>query len=1114
MRSKLLIVVYASAMALLSQRSQAQTAYSEDFTGAATANQWYFFNGACLTAGSAAAPTSPGQIPACTSIKSSYYGENLVGGQNGVSGSAQTLPDPAGSGALRFTNGAPGGYHQNGAIVSSDAFDSGKGVQITFNTVTYRGDSGGAGKDGADGISFYLMDGSQPAGIGAWGGSLGYTCSNTNSPYDGINGAYVGLGIDEYGNFLNGANLMPGYAGTNAATADNTALGYGYHPGRIGMRGAGSVSWAALNAAYGANPGSSSLPYYPSTLSAAQQQAAVQQTCVSGSLWNYGSPLVPTQVTSVALADYAPIPNAYKELSGVQIAAESAMKRGDAKPILYKLRITQDGLLSLSYSINGGAYQSVISKQSIAASNGPMPSSFRFGFAGSTGGSTNIHEIMCFKAAPADQSGSSASVNEKQAAKVEAGTQAYFAFYNPNDWTGRLTANGLIDTSGVVSVAPLANWDAECALSGLGAGETCPTTGASGPGAAQAPASRVMLTWSGTAGMSFEWASLSSAQQSTLDAGDVTPITSDRLNYLRGSRTNEVNTSGVGLFRARNGVLGDIVDSSPTWVGPPSSPYTATWKDRLYPTAAAPENSGTQSYLQFISAAQTRLNVVYAGANDGFLHGIRAGSFDTNGNFVDNSSTPNDGKEVLAYMPGAVLNTIHNASDSGLDYANTQYGHNFFVDGSPGTGDLFYAGAWHTWLVGGLGAGGAALYALDVTDPSAGNFKEANAANLVMGEWTPATLSCANVTNCGTSLGNTYGTPQIRRLHNGMWGVIVGNGLGSSTGDAGIYVMTVDPATGNVVSWYLSTGTAGSNGIAYVAPADLDGDHVTDYVYAGDLLGNLWRFDLTSNDPAKWKAGAAPLFKSASGQPITSKPVVASTPDASGTPRLVIALGTGEKSPLTNTSAVTYAGGSQDLYGVWDWNLSVWNALSTAQYLSLTTGGTGLSAPYVLGKSNLQVQTFTVQPATGVRDGTGNVVCWSGSTACGSSNNKFGWYADLRGSAEQIVYNPVLYQGAFIVNSIVPANNLPTSCTNASDVGYTYVISVTTGGTFPSAFPPYSDISAAGIRTDATGSSSVVTTAEGTTNLVYQTIPGIPGAQQITLPSNIKAKRLTWVELR
>jgi len=1074
---------------LLSPVSRAQTVYTEDFTGTTTSNPWYFFNGACLTASSTSAGSSPGQIPGCMGIRGSYYNENLVGGFAGVSGSTQTLPDPSGNGALRFTNGYPGGYAQAGAIVSSNTFDTGSGVQITFKTVTYRGDSGGGGRDGADGIGFYLMDGAQPAGIGAWGGSLGYTCSNANPPYDGLVGGYLGLGIDEYGNFLN--------------QGDNTATGYGYVPGRIGLRGAGNVAWSWLNSNY---PG-----LYQSGWTAAQRQQSVMYTCRNGYLTRYDNNPLKINGNKVSVADYAVIPNAYKVLSGVQIANEAAMKRGDATPIFYNLKITQDGLLSFAYSINGGAYQTVINKQDISASNGPLPGSFRFGFAGSTGGSTNIHEIMCFKAAPADQSGSSTSVNEKQAAKVETGTQAYFAFYNPNDWTGRLTANSLIDTAGIVTVNTTANWDASCKLTGVVAGDQCPTTNVLGPTAAQSPASRVMLTWNGSQGIPFEWANLSSAQQTTLTAGDAV-VNANRLNYLRGVRTNEVNSAGVGLYRAREGVLGDIVDSSPTFVGPPSSPYTATWKDRLYPAAAAPETS----YLAFVAANQTRLNVVYGGANDGWLHGFRTGSFDTLGKFVDNATTPNDGVEVLAYMPAAVLNSIHNTSDSTLDYSNTQYAHNFYVDATPGTGDLFYNGAWHTWLAGGLGPGGAAIYALDITNPAASNFTEANASSVVVGEWNAATITCVNVASCGTNLGNTYGTPQIRRFHNGMWGVVFGNGFGSSTGDAGIYVMTVDPASSATRFYYLSTGAVGSNGIASVASADLDGDQVADYIYAGDLQGNVWRFDVTSNDPTNWAAAASPMFKAPAGQLITSKLLVVATAVTGGPPRLLVEFGTGRKVPLSVSAPASYASGSHDLYGVWDWDMTGWNAKSAAQYQVLTSAATGLSSPYTLGKSNLRQQTLTIA-ASGVRNGTNNPVCWQGSTDCSlTANDRFGWYVDLPGSNEQIVFNPIFFQGAFIVDSSVPANNIPTSCTTNSDTGFTYVLAVGNGGTFTSTFNNRRDamVNTVGVETDATGSPYVVTTAEQTTNLIFQTVTGIPGSEQINLPSNAKATRLTWVELR
>lgn len=1112
MRHRTPLQMFGVLAMLAATGAHAQSVVSEDFTNADTANEWYFFNGACLTASTAAAGSNPGKIPGCTAIKSSYYKENLTGGASGAKGSSETLPDALGSGALRFTNGyitdSTGGYQQNGAIVSRDTFPTGQGVQITFKTVTYRGNSGGAGKDGADGVSFYLMDGNVPAGIGAWGGSLGYSCSNTNTPYDGLVGAYIGLGVDEYGNFLNGTTNMSGFT-ANTASGDNSALGYGYKPNRIGLRGAGNISWPWLNSSY-------SVLYPSSVLNTTDlQQKAVQKTCSTGTLWDYsGGASKPKQVTTPAIADYAPIPNAYKELpSDVLIAKEYASggyKRNDATPIVYNLKITQDGLLSFGYSINGGAFQSVLSKQSIAASNGPLPSSFRFGFAGSTGGSTNIHEILCFKAQPLDLSSSSAGVNEKQSAKIETGTQAYFAFYDPNDWTGRLTANDLfVDSSGNLQVAEVANWDASCGLTGVPTGKKCPTT-LTGPKSAQAE--RVVLTWNGTAGVPFTWDGISTDQKTKLTQGGTN--NDDRLNWLRGSRTNEVTSSGAGLFRARNSLLGDIVDSSPTWVGPPLLPYTAKWKDRLYPTASAPENSGTQNYVGFVDAMQTRPNVVYVGSNDGLLHGFRTGAFDSKGKY--DKTKPNDGYEVLAYMPSAVVETVHNSSDATLDLSNTQYGHNFFVDATPGTGDLFYAGKWHTWLAGGLGPGGAGLFALDVTNPEADNFTESHASALVVGDWTPTTLTCSNVTNCGANFGKSYGVPQIRRLHNGNWGVIFGNGIESASGDAGIFIMVVDSSSGAREFRYLSTGKKGSNGIAYVTPADLDGDHITDYVYAGDLLGNVWRFDLTSNTPASWAAASAPLFTTASGQPITTRVLVVSGPTALG-PQLIIAFGTGRRTPFTNATPVSYTSGTQSIYGVWDWDLKAWNDISSAKYASLTAAQTELSSPYTLAKTNLLQQTLTVA-TNGNRDiATNKNVCWKTSIACGSTaadNKHFGWYVDLPGTSEQIIFNPQLLGSAFVVNSAVPASNSILSCTTNTDTGYTYGLSIMSGGRFTNFFPQYRDEIAAGVETDATGTSFPVMTADGSTWLVYQTVKDIHETTKVNLPPNTKANRLTWIELR
>ena len=201
--------------------------------------------------------------------------------------------------------------------------------------------------------------------------------------------------------------------------------------------------------------------------------------------------------------------------------------------------------------------------------------------------------------------------------------------------------------------------------------------------------------------------------------------------------------------------------------------------------------------------------------------------------------------------------------------------------------------------------------------------------------------------------------------------------------------------------------------------------------------------------------------------------------------------------------------------------------MSGTQYSSLATTATGLTSPYTIpsGTTHLAQQTFTINtstgPQAGIRDGTNVTVCWTGSTACTTGNNQFGWYANLPGSSEQVIFNPVFFQGAILVDSTVPASNIPISCATSLDTGFTYSLSVANGGIFTNAFPTYTkngtlapDPSAAGVETDATGSVYVVTTVQGTSNIIYQTVSGTPSSQQVNVPANTKAKRLTWVERR
>ena len=1084
---------------------------TDNFTGASSALTWSALNYACLTAGNGS-----GSIPACSSPN-----------------------DPAGSGALRLT---PASNWQAGAILSGFTFPSNQGLQVTFTTYTYGGDSGGTAMDGADGIGFFLTDGTQaaPTTAGGLGGSLGYSCSNGNSVYNGLANAYLGLGIDEYGNFLNsGDNTSTGIINTNAAggsTTNGTNLFTNgstyYQPNRIGLRGAGNVNWAWLTSNYPT--------FYPSTLTSIQQQSAVQNTCSTGTLWDYSNFSSPSDTTSTAssggptLMNYSAIPNGYWVLPSNQlIAKETATTRTNAWPVTYKLLLTPAGYLTFMYSYNGGTYQPVLTNQSISASNGAVPASFRFGFSGATGGSNNVHEITCFQAQPI-QSASSVGANTIQSGQVKIGTQIYLAYYNANNWWGSLVADPLVvNSSGVLSASTAANWDANCVLTGgacTATNNTSTTTPAQSPSAI-ASTGRQLLTWSGSAGIPLEWANITSAQQTILNSTD--SLGTSRLNWLRGDRTQEQLATPPGTLRARTGVLGDIIDSSPTWVGAPSLAYVSPFSDAIYGGSGAPENTtSAQLYSAYASTMATRTNVVYSGSNDGLLHGFRSGSYNTDGSY---NSTNNDGLEVIGFMPSSAL-----ANTNVVGLTNPTYGHSYFVNATPGTGDLFYGGAWHTWLVGGLGSGGAEIYALDITDP--GRFSEGNAASLVKGDWTSSTLTCTNVTGCGSNLGNTFGTPLIRRLHNGQWAIIFSNGFGSSTLHAGVYIGLVDSTTGAVTYRWLDTGTGSSSspdGIAYVASADLDGDHVTDYLYAGDLLGNVWRFDLTSSNPADWgvsKFGNAvptPLYtaKDSSGniQPITTKVAVAAT-NTSGVQRVMVMFGTGQKTPATTSAPDTFATGTQTFYGIWDWDMSKWNnGTTTTSLVVIPASGTqyaALAAPQSFTRSNLLAQVLDSTTAgtsgsqvLGYRSiSAGNSVCWQGGAGC----SQYGWYFDLPGTNEQIIYNPVIVGGAVTVNTTIPPSNTAGQCNQGTQTGWTMAFNIASGGGFPQNFFPDASGSLAasstgatiaGIQVNGVGSVSTVTVGN-TTSIVTQTSSGQAFVGKVNPQNGTTGNRATWEEIR
>ncbi|MBI4937841.1 MAG: hypothetical protein HY846_06425 [Nitrosomonadales bacterium] len=437
--------------------------------------------------------------------------------------------------------------------------------------------------------------------------------------------------------------------------------------------------------------------------------------------------------------------------------------------------------------------------------------------------------------------------------------------------------------------------------------------------------------------VAFRPTSLSGAQTASLAATvhSVAYSGADILNYLRGDRTNESTSASASLLRQRSTVLGDIVHSRPYYVADDTDP------------------------------------TVFVGANDGMLHAINAAN----------------GTERWAYVPSMLIGKLkmlaYNPTDAALTFA-----HDYFVDGQINIATLS-SGA--RVLIGALGAGGKGLYALDISTLTATD--EATVAAKILWEITTTTVNyatpAAHITAGSTAanaaayskLGYTYGTPTIARINHGGTGmdaVIIGNGYDeAATGESYLYV--INAATGALIK-AIPAGTAGAanpNGLMNPAVLDTDGDGYVDRVYAGDLNGTLWKFNLSGTNVSSWSASA--LHVTSPAQPITTTPGVAVHPNGG----YMVSFGTGRV--FTGT------------YGTYNHDTSTWTAASTGDLGDTSVHyvyGIWDGAPVanaVLLEQTLTERSYTYSGATTrVRRSTANVPVW----ASGASNHK-GWKVAL-----------------------------------------------------------------------------------------------------------------------
>ncbi|MGH8548522.1 MAG: pilus assembly protein, partial [Methylococcales bacterium] len=340
----------------------------------------------------------------------------------------------------------------------------------------------------------------------------------------------------------------------------------------------------------------------------------------------------------------------------------------------------------------------------------------------------------------------------------------YQAEFSSINWSGRLRALP-INSNGSLGAAV---WDAATAIT--------QQTFVSGR--------RIITFDPAQGGIPFRFANLNSTQKTALDINPVSQVAdglgSQRLDYLRGNSSREQRNGGS--FRNRPSVLGDIVNSNPVFVGRANNIFPDLWDDLTIVGDSPAENS--VPFSGFRTTAATRQQILYFGANDGQLHGVDAGSFNT----TSGTFSKGTGEEKLGYVPAILIDQLNRLTD-------VNYIHRYYVDATPTIGEAFYGQSWHTVLAGGLGGGGQAIFALDITDPA--QFAESNAASLVLWEFSDAN---------DPDLGNTYGQPvNIVRLHNGQWAAVFGNGYNntapdanaSATGNAVLFI--VDLQSGNLI---------------------------------------------------------------------------------------------------------------------------------------------------------------------------------------------------------------------------------------------------------------------------------------------------------------------------
>lgn len=643
------------------------------------------------------------------------------------------------------------------------------------------------------------------------------------------------------------------------------------------------------------------------------------------------------------------------------------------------------------------------------------------------------------------KTGAAAAVAVANAHVTSTDNASYASSYNSGTWTGDLNAYSIDITTGAPTTTPIWTASAQDQID------------------AKAPSARKIATSVDTAGttggIQFQpttastTTKLSTAQQTLLN----TPTTTDGasvLAYLRGDRSGET----AGTYRKRAHLLADIVNAEPVVVREPSANYADTGY------------KGATTAFKETNASRTRM--VYQGANDGMAHAFNAAT----------------GAEEWAYIPNLVMANLNNLSQK------SSFTHKYYVDGIQVSGDVDFSNAgtaWRTILVGGLGKGGRGYYALDVTSPTAAD--EAAVASKVLWEFPNSVINATKRASAILNTGYSFGKPVIVKTKAEGWVVLVTSGYnnGTNSGDSGGdglgHLFVLNPKTGDLIKDIPTTGcsatpTSSPCGLAQISAyvEDSDVDNTTDFVYGGDTMGNLWRFDLSTSNKSTWAVSKLAVLKDSGGtkQPITTAPELANIL-ISGVATRFVYVGTGQylgNSDVPGSSSPnSHATQTQTMYGLVD-----------------TTTGT-LPDPL---RASLQQQTFTDSGTT--RNVTNTSVDYT---------TKKGWYVDLPNTGERINTDPALALGALLFTSNIPST---TTCVPGGSSWLNF-LDYKTGGLLTGSTETYSGISLG--QTLASRPVLIQLPSGKVVALVRQSDATTKNVNVPLPPSSASGKRVSWREI-